>query len=598
MHKRTSKPTQTRRLAWISLVALAVLVLLLTIHSPVPIAHAQEPEPTPRAGSTVPPPPGDCWNGALSDEPLHCHILEEAQRAGHFEVVAMYTTHRRGPLHIYLRQTEPLSSEVGDFLRDKAYEYIEDPEAREYYGYACMPRITRVIPAPEAPEDCPERHLQQAEWQDFHIPEGIVTHGGALPHPFAYSQIVIEPGGADARRSNWAWASWTQVWPEPTGGGAGGASGFDVSDVDLTNIPDPDCDEEFDSRVWNSCRSWKEHTGLGIAGSRSNKVDTSYIQVKNAPGDEAELEALKQQIAPGYESSGYEIEIIPVKYDFGELWRWSVILDRFAFSAGNTVSIVGGEVSINSPFYSERPRHLWMNDVEPAGQDEWGTLNAELREILIVWALDHELAAEALPDLLPALGIPVDAVGLVAGTSLGVRAMISIAPLAASEEVTVTTVTVSNSPSEAAASQTDTSPDTNSEPESRTVPAAAEADRQDDTAKPRQQAVAADSSGKAAGSSVTPKTTETDQDSRATPDQQSVSAPTSGEQAVSEVMAKTSSETDRRDTRELNQQTAGDVTSPRSTNPPWVLMGVVGSVILALAVSAILLGVRLARQRA
>ena len=39
--------------------------------------------------------------------------------------------------------------------------------------------------------------------------------------------------------------------------------------------------------------------------------------------------------------------IIPVKYDFGELWRWSVILNRFAVSAGNTVGITAGRVVLN-----------------------------------------------------------------------------------------------------------------------------------------------------------------------------------------------------------------------------------------------------------
>ena len=590
MPERTIKPTRTQRPIWTGLVTLAALITLLLAATSAPIAHAQEPEPTPTpgAGSTVPPPPGDCWNGALSDEPLHCHILEEAQRAGHFEVVAMYTTHRRGPLHIYLRQTEPLNSEVGDFLRDKAYEYIKDPEAREHYGYACMPRIIRVIPAPEAPEDCPERHLQRAEWQNFHIPEGIVTHGGAFPHPFAYSQIVIEPGGADARRSNWAWASWTQVWPALTGGGAGGASGassgFDVSDVDLTNTPEPDCDYELDN-FWmlSTCLTWKEFPTLGIAGAHWDRLNTTYIQVKNAPDDEDELEALKQQLVPDYEDYGNEVEIIPVKYDLGELWKWSVILDRFAFSAGNTVSIVGGEVGINSPFYSERPRHLWMNGVVPAGFDEWDIAldEEEVREILIVWALDHELAAEALPELLPELGIPVDAAGLVAGTSLGTRVMTSVgASEAASEEITVTTVTVSNSPSEAASPQTPPSPNTNSESEPRTVPAAAAGSSDTDTS-----------------SSVTPKTSDDDQDDSTAPTQKSVSPEAAGEQFRSESKA-TASDTERSDTRDLNRQTAGDMTSSGSTDSPWILMGVAGAVILALAVSAILLGVRLARRRA
>ena len=403
----------------------------------------------------------------------------------------------------------------------------------------------------------------------------------------------MDPGVADANRR----------------GGAGGASGFDVSDVDLTNIPDPDCDEEFDSRVWNSCRSWFRHPGVGIAGSRFDGVSTSYIQVKNAPDDEAGLEALKQQLVPDYRDYGNEVEIIPVKYDFGELRRWSVILDRFAFSAGNTVSIVGGEVSINSPSYSER-RHLWMNGVEPAGWDEWDIDldGEELREILIVWAYDNELAAEALPELLPELGIPVDAVGLVVGISASSRAEISTSSADASEN----TVTVSTSASETAGEKVAPDPDANSESEPRTVPAAApaesngpavnamaaETDDKPDSTEPKQQAPAADSSGKAAGSSVTPKTSETDQDSRATPDQQSVSAATSDEQAVSEVIAKTSSETDRSDTRELNRQTAGDVTSSRSANPSWLLMSVAGVLVLAVLCAAIFAILRLRLRRA
>ena len=52
---------------------------------------------------------------------------------------------------------------------------------------------------------------------------------------------------------------------------------------------------------------------------------------------------------------------------------------------------------------------MWVNDVQPVRSDDW----ANIREILIVWAMDPEVAAAALDDLLPLLGIPVDAVGLV-----------------------------------------------------------------------------------------------------------------------------------------------------------------------------------------
>ena len=69
------------------------------------------------------------------------------------------------------------------------------------------------------------------------------------------------------------------------------------------------------------------------------------------PDDDVELEALKQQVAPDYATHGWEVHIHRVPYDFGQLWRWKVILDRFALSAANTVGIVDGQEyrSVSSP---------------------------------------------------------------------------------------------------------------------------------------------------------------------------------------------------------------------------------------------------------
>ena len=164
MPERTSKPTQTRRLVWTNLVTLAVLVLLLTTYSPVPIAHAQEPTPTPE-GPTVPPPPGDCWNEVLSNSPLHCYILEEAQRAGKIEVAAVYLAPGGGPLHMYLRQTEPISSEVGDFLREKTYEFLESPAGQERYETEQCDGYTG-----DERKNCFHHMLESPSWRDFHLP--------------------------------------------------------------------------------------------------------------------------------------------------------------------------------------------------------------------------------------------------------------------------------------------------------------------------------------------------------------------------------------------------------------------------------------------
>ena len=118
---------------------------------------------------------------------------------------------------------------------------------------------------------------------------------------------------------------------------------------------------------------------------------------------------MKQTLAPGYASEGWDVELIQVNYDFGQLWRWKVILDRFALSAGNTVGITGGQIGMNNTgFDGLFGGEVWLNPSDLAGEDL-----ADARNILIVWALDPERTATALPNLLPQLGIPADAVGLV-----------------------------------------------------------------------------------------------------------------------------------------------------------------------------------------
>ena len=101
--------------------------------------------------------------------------------------------------------------------------------------------------------------------------------------------------------------------------------------------------------------------------------------------------------------------IIPVKYEFGELWRWSVILNRFAVSAGNTVGITSAEVGGNHGGY-RRPVVWPLADLKKVNLSD----TSEIRETIVVWALDPQVAAAALPQLLPKLGIPLDAVGVVA----------------------------------------------------------------------------------------------------------------------------------------------------------------------------------------
>ena len=300
-------------------------------------------------------------------------------------------------------------------------------------------------------------------------------------------------------------------------------------------------------------------------------LEAVYLQLKvSDPDDEEEMQALRDRLHPDTFGPDWEVITIPVRYDFGELWRWSVVLERFALSAGNTVGITGAEVVINGTGhgFNEEPR-VWLNGVEPLRRDSTGSGDDPdtVRTILMVWAVDPHLAAEALPELLPELGIPADAVGVVKHDNTTPVILTHAAGSGGTTSRLQSLVGRVGVNSDGMPISIDTTMD--SYPTSRTESAAVQR----------------------------PDTSETDLDNETTPDQQSISAATSGDQANSEPIAKTSSETDRSDTRDLNQQTAGDVTSSRSANPSWLLMSVAGAVILVLAVSAIL-GVLLAKQRA
>ena len=166
------------------LASLAVLALVIAVYVSTPEAQAQEPKPTPTPGTDrVPPPPGDCWNGALSDDPVFCYFLEEAQRAGHIEVAAVYETPGGGRLYIYLRQREHVSDEVGSFFKEKAHEYLE----REGGPYACQGKSGTER------TDCLDAQLGRPwpKWKGF---SRQIGHS-PLPQSRVYERIFPIPGG-------------------------------------------------------------------------------------------------------------------------------------------------------------------------------------------------------------------------------------------------------------------------------------------------------------------------------------------------------------------------------------------------------------------
>ena len=172
----------------------------------------------------------------------------------------MYVAPGGGPLYIFLEQTTPITDEV---FEAKAHEYMErvSPTAHRYTdqcgGHTGDER-----------KDCFNSFLDHPKWRDF---ESHLHFSRAVPRSNIYERIVIDVGGSDGRRKVPGWASWRQVWP-PVAPGPGGSSGFDVSDVDLTNIPNPDCEDIVSDLIRRACHAWQYHPGqshLELVGAPS-----------------------------------------------------------------------------------------------------------------------------------------------------------------------------------------------------------------------------------------------------------------------------------------------------------------------------------------
>ncbi len=411
-----------------------------------------EVEVTPEKAAVGTSPPGDCWGGLLSKESLHCHVLEEAQRDGEIQVVAMYEA-PNAVLHIFLAGSRPLDWDLAGVFEQKAIEFLDGPQGVNHYRDIDERQCTGLSGR--------EWKLCSLGWVDF---RGLTDYPpGQLFPPFPldsdYVQIFLYPGGSEARKSVAGWPAWRQVWPTvdaPRGSDV--PLSIDVSDVSTTDIPEPDCDT--DPVVYVSCAVWKRVPETRVAGRIGR-----YFQVKGPlPQDEEELEALKLKLYPppddlsfaaayfcyeNFDEDGLcrythtdgstaicreetnmctafgdgftrllpteappEVVLIPVGHSYGELWRWSVILNRFAHSAGNTIGITLVEPSQN--------RQVNDDDVLVAAGPGQATLGPDdkvvrstVRDGIFIEALVPQTVVDALDELLPLLGIPESAIVLV-----------------------------------------------------------------------------------------------------------------------------------------------------------------------------------------
>ena len=410
---------------WMKLVIIAVFSIAFAVRA-APVVHADDP------------PLGDCFGGVLSSDPLHCYVLEQAQRRDVIDIEAIYDVVDTY-LYIFLRQDDPIGDGVGRFFREKSHEFAdrwrdrvaEPPE----YDY-CVRAPVRLWPGVPVggTRDC----LVDATT--------IWTGDTLLPYSANYKNILVRAGGEEARHVEPAdiRRPMRKVWPV-TSSGASGASGyssgvpttFDVSDVDMTNLPVHACPEVLHGHRLEICSRDQDLAPSVV--ERQSGGGVVYYQIKDPPEDKAELAALKEILFPCYDRIGActyratttishivngvetqvatstqvylnsskvtKLEVIPVKYNRGELRRWAEILDRFATSSGNTIGILAATVSNNHPRGSAE---FWPLDTLGSAASV-----ADIRTTIELSAHNGQLVVDSLSVLLPLLGIPTDAVGVV-----------------------------------------------------------------------------------------------------------------------------------------------------------------------------------------
>ncbi len=354
--------------------------------------------------------PRDCWGGAFSQDPLHCYVLNEAQREGVIKIDAIYQVGQA--LHIYLDQEERVDEEtVGDYFKEKATEFLDTWPDRMSYDHPDYHGCAEGGWYPWEPRSHEECLLEVLTIWKYRL---------ILPPSLSYEYVQFRVGGGEARKKEPGWASYVQLWPQGEAGAGArtlDSDEFDVSEVDTTNFPEVLCWESINARSGQTCDPWELHPGLGIAGmvtATATSVDgfrKNYVQVKGDPEKDADrFREIHRQLVDFYPFiDEEELVIIPVKYDYEELWRWATILNRFASSSGNTLGIVAVQVSQNRAGAVPGEAVFPLPDLPEANyyaREDW-------RTTVRIITLHLERTVEALPRLLKQLDIPVDAVGLV-----------------------------------------------------------------------------------------------------------------------------------------------------------------------------------------
>ena len=336
-------------------------------------------------------------------------MLEAAQREGIIKIESIFQGDK--VLYVYLHDAEPVSNEilisdeVVEYFKAKSIKFVEQWPDQVFYGKyeTCSRRLDT------SPLDCLLN--RGTTWREEFI----------MPHAENYENILLRPWTSESLRSTRGWAAYRQVWPDRATGGQGRPaipSVFDISEVDTSNIPELDCQAPIISAHLGACFDNKLYPNVGnIVGwyeSHQRGPDDSfqqYVHLKPPQGEELDIAAAKAELVKTFPGSlDHHWTIIPVKYDYQELWRWANLIDRFAYTSGNTIGIISSSVTHNV--------HRWPPTTElvfvlPSLPEADPRNREDHRATIAVGTLHLQETVDALPKLLDQLGIPADAVGIV-----------------------------------------------------------------------------------------------------------------------------------------------------------------------------------------
>ena len=391
-------------------------------------------------------PPGDCWQGALAHDPLHCRVLEALQREGTVEVDGIFRAPEGGIL-VYLSKPKPeedarlisigdhrtklIEKATSDLLKAKLAELVaQSPDSFDYDHRAMHVCVFRdendryepdaVVPYADADEAVKAKYREclanSPPWATQWMSLGLAGYG----------DVVLVLAEAETHKQVTGWASWTTLWPLESGlvrEAVDYTGPFDVSGVDMGSIPPNRCEVEATNNIGYrslDCIFRGRHPDLNIVGVTPEKRTSQgifvqgilYFQVIDPPSSKLANISAKAAIAdPMPRVSPRQIHFIPARNSYEEIWRAEVLLKRFAKSSGNTLGIMEVLAGSNNAYGDE---YVYLHGYEPAAKDQNGDVDASsVRRFVVLSASDAQRVADALPQLTVQLGIPASTVGMV-----------------------------------------------------------------------------------------------------------------------------------------------------------------------------------------